>query len=118
MEDIKWLPGALVIIGGLITIFFMFMQYFEAKQVPEGSSEIIVALSNTASSLILFPIMLCIIVIGLGALMISKPMTGTAVTAGFIGMYLLILNWVGFIFIFGGSVLALFIWRELGKRLL
>lgn len=115
MEDIKWLPGALVIIGGLVTVFVLLLQYVETTN---DSSELLSGLQNLFFVPFLISIMLCLIVIALGALMIWKPMTGTAVTTGFIGMYLLLLNWVGFIFIFGGSVLALFVWREPGKPLL
>lgn len=115
MEDIKWLPGALVIIGGLVTMFVLTLQFFDT---PTRSSELLSSLQNLFLAPFLMLLTLCMIVIGLGALMIWKPMTGTAVTTGFIGMFLLMLNWVGFIFIFGGSVLALFMCKKPGKPLL
>lgn len=113
-KKIAWLPGVLVIIGGLYTAIIMFLEMQDAEKrfdnAEHGFAEIFTGLLKLLSGVFLFPMFIGIIAIFVGIFMTVRQPLFLPFISLFLSMMLM--NWIGFIIMFTGSILAFVIWNK------
>ncbi|MFC7366271.1 MULTISPECIES: phosphotransferase [Bhargavaea] len=111
-----YLPGLLVLAGGLYTVYYYYMYWlrvYGALCIPGYGDPIKVEVTQgiwIRLDAILFPTVFGVILTLLGVMLIWKKKFGAAVVAFVLSAT--VINWPAFILIAGGALLGLLFWRK------